>query len=306
MYKKAGVDIAKGDQIANFIKRKINPSISTGFNGTIPINPTQSIVGSTDGVGTKLKLAFRENKHDTIGIDLVAMSVNDVICSGATPIGFFDYIASSDTRVDIVKDILFGIQSGCDISNCKLLGGETAEMPGFYEKNEYDLAGFAIGLIETESIIDGSKTTEGDLIVGIPSSGIHSNGYSLVTDLPYQSEFLTPTRIYTKEVELLKKYNAKSLAHITGGGFQNIYRGIPDEFTALIDSSSWQVPDVFRLIQNSKNIDTQEMYRIFNMGIGMVCIIHPDDLEQLIYDGVFADMKIIGRIIKGVNNVLIY
>jgi phosphoribosylformylglycinamidine cyclo-ligase len=249
------------------------------------------MVSGTDGVGTKLKLAFRMKKHDTIGIDLVAMSVNDILVLGAEPAFFLDYFACGKLDVGVAADVIKGIADGCEQAGCSLIGGETAEMPGMYDPNEYDLAGFAVGLVEKDRIIDGSRIVPGDAVIGLVSSGPHSNGYTLVrkviavsgADLfePFDGDrtlgqaLLEPTRIYVKPVlATLAKVAIKGLAHITGGGLtENIPRVLPESVAARIDSSRWELPAIFRWLRKQGNIEDAEMHRTFNCGIGMVLIV---------------------------------
>ncbi len=287
-YKQAGVDISKGNALVKKIK-KFAPAIGF-FSGFYPLdtkkykNPV--LVSSSDGVGTKLKLAFLLNKHDTVGIDLVAMNVNDIITCGAKPIFFLDYYACSKLDLKVAEPVIKGINEGCRQADCVLLGGETAEMPGFYQQGEYDLAGFAVGIVEKDKIIDGSKIKPGDIIIGLPSSGLHSNGFSLVRKIfsekelvKYGKELLTPTRIYVQEVLFALRsslFAIKGIAHITGGGFlDNIPRILPKNCQARIYKKTWRVPEVFRLIQKKGKIPEKEMFRVFNMGIGMVIIVDP-------------------------------
>jgi len=319
-YRDAGVDIDAGDALVERIKpfaaKTMRPEVLGGIGGFGALvevskkykNPV--MVSGTDGVGTKLKLAFRLKKHDTIGIDLVAMSVNDILCSGAEPIFFLDYFACSKLDVGVAADVVRGIAAGCEQANCTLIGGETAEMPGMYDPNEYDLAGFAVGLVEKDRIIDGAKIAAGDVVIGMASSGAHSNGYSLVrkvlavssADLYAHLEgertlgqaLLEPTRIYVRPVlSLLQKVEVKGLAHITGGGLvENIPRVIPERLAARLEASRWPRPAVFDWLQKHGNIDEAEMQRTFNCGLGMVAIVAKADaaaaLAALAADGVEA------------------
>jgi phosphoribosylformylglycinamidine cyclo-ligase len=300
-YRDAGVDIDAGDALVERIKpfaaRTMRPEVLGGIGGFGALvevskkykNPV--MVSGTDGVGTKLKLAFRLKKHDTIGVDLVAMSVNDILCSGAEPIFFLDYFACSKLDVGVAADVVKGIAAGCEQGNCTLIGGETAEMPGMYDPNEYDLAGFAVGLVEKGSIIDGKAIAPGDAVIGLASSGAHSNGFSLVrkviavssADL-YESfdegrtlgqALLEPTRIYVRPVlALLGKVPVKGIAHITGGGLtENIPRILPEATCARLESSAWKRPAVFDWLKRQGNIDEAEMQRTFNCGIGMAVVV---------------------------------
>ncbi|MGZ5038057.1 MAG: phosphoribosylformylglycinamidine cyclo-ligase [Usitatibacter sp.] len=300
-YRDAGVDIDAGDELVERIKplakKTMRPEVLGGIGGFGALvevskkykNPV--MVSGTDGVGTKLKLAFRLKKHDTIGIDLVAMSVNDILCSGAEPIFFLDYFACSKLDVGVAADVVKGIADGCEQANCTLIGGETAEMPGMYDPNEYDLAGFAVGLVEKAKIIDGKAIAAGDVVLGLASSGPHSNGYSLVrkviavsgADL-YESfddkrslgdAFLEPTRIYVRPVlALLEKVPLKGLAHITGGGLtENIPRVLAEGLCARLEASRWPRPAIFDWLQKKGHIEDAEMHRTFNCGIGMVVVV---------------------------------
>lgn len=311
-YKDSGVDIEAGDKTVDYIKplakktyRKEVVSGIGGFSGLfkIPAGYKEPVlVASTDGVGTKLKLAFKLNKHETIGIDLVAMCVNDLICCGAEPLFFLDYFATGKLSPQQAKEIITGITDGCIQSNCTLLGGETAELPGFYKSNEYDLAGFAVGIVEKEEIIDGSKINPGNALIGIESSGLHSNGYSLAQkvifeiakwDINYRHPkleksigdvLLTPTFIYTKLINILKtKFKIKGIINITGGGFtENIPRIFPENISCEIDLSLWRRSEIFNILQEAGPIDKNEMLRTFNNGIGMVLIVDKSDEKNLI------------------------
>jgi len=308
-YKKSGVDIDKANKLVNWLK-KISPKIG-GFSGLFPIDKKRFISASCDGVGTKLKIAQLLNKHDTIGIDLVAMNVNDIICCGAKPLFFLDYFACGKLDIKIVKDVIKGIKKGCDEAGCILLGGETAEMPDFYKKGEYDLAGFAVGIVEKKNVIDDSKIKNGDLIVGFPSSGVHSNGFSLVRKVfskrelkEFGNELLRPTKIYVKEI-LSSIFNLQSsitgIYHITGGGFyDNVIRVLPERCKAVICKNRWAVPEIFRIIQEKGKILEREMYKTFNMGIGMILIVQSpkSEIKKIIRDSV-----IIGEIVRGEKGV---
>jgi len=299
-YRDAGVDIDAGDELVErikpFAKRTMRPEVLSslgGFGALVEVskkfkNPV--MVSGTDGVGTKLKLAFRMKKHDTIGIDLVAMSVNDVLVTGAEPIFFLDYFACGKLRVDVAADVVKGVAAGCELAGCALIGGETAEMPGLYDPNEYDLAGFALGLVEKDRIIDGSTIVPGDVVVGLASSGVHSNGFSLVRKIlavteaspedPFDGRtlgeaLLEPTRIYVKPVlALLDKMPVKGIAHITGGGLvENVPRVLPAGTGARLEKSRWPRPAVFGWLQEQGNVPEAEMHRTFNCGIGMVLVL---------------------------------
>lgn len=310
-YKSAGVDIDEGNRFVELIKplvksthnKNLHGSLG-GFSGAFSLdlegisNPL--LVSSTDGVGTKLKIAFLAERFDTIGIDLVAMCVNDIITCGARPLFFLDYFATSKLDADRGAEIVKGIAAGCVEAGCVLTGGETAEMPGFYSENEFDLAGFSVGLVDRDKYIDGSKTRAGDKLIGLPSSGLHSNGYSLVrkvlldeggfgiSDIPegfektLGDELLTPTRIYVNTIiDLAEIFDVRAVSHITGGGLvENVPRVIPDGFCAVIDTALWKMPAVFELVMNTGDIEKKEMYRTFNCGIGMVICVSEDEASR--------------------------
>ncbi len=310
-YKSAGVDIDAGNKLVKRLRRII-PSIG-GFSGLYPLVDIKKyrqpvLVCSTDGVGTKLKIARLCNRHDTVGMDLVAMCVNDIITSGARPLLFLDYFATGKLRVGIAEAVIKGIQKGCSQSGCLLIGGETAEMPGFYGTGEYDLAGFCVGIIDKRKIIDGSGIKSNDLIIGLASSGVHSNGYSLVRKVfsqkelvRYGRELLKPTRIYVKDILPLmsgKSITVKGICHITGGGFyDNITRVMPAGYGIEVFKNSWKVPAVFKLIQDRGRIAQKEMYRTFNMGIGMVVIVSKKQGNRVLK--YLKGARVIGRVIKG-------
>ena len=308
-YYDSGVDIDAGNRLVENIKPHVKRTMRSevlnglgGFGALFEIskgykNPV--LVSGTDGVGTKLKLAFRLGKHDSIGIDLVAMSVNDILVQGAEPLFFLDYFACGRLNIDITTRVVKGIALGCEQAGCALIGGETAEMPGMYSENEYDLAGFAVGIVEKERIINGQSIIEGDAILGLASSGAHSNGYSLIRKVLEQSHvdiainlndkalmdiIMEPTRIYVKPVlNLLKHFPVKGMAHITGGGLaENIPRILPEGITAVLKKSSWDTPDLFSWLQQEGRIADQEMYRVFNCGIGMVLIISNEHVESVL------------------------
>jgi len=293
-YKKAGVDVDAGNALVERIK-KLTTGIG-GFAGLFPMPKglkDPQLVGCTDGVGTKLKVAFLTNRHNTVGIDLVAMNVNDLLCCGARPLFFLDYFACGKLNVDVAENVVKGIVDGCRQSECKLLGGETAEMPGFYEAGEYDLAGFAVGVVDKKHLIDGKKIKPGDIVLGLPSSGVHSNGYSLVRKVIPESElihrweeFLAPTVIYHKILKPLLWHKTpsviKGMAHITGGGFtDNIPRFLPKGMQACIRKGSWPIPDLFTEIQRRAKLPDSEMYRTLNMGIGLVMVVAPQDVLRV-------------------------
>ena len=307
-YRDSGVDIDAGDALVERIKplarKTLRPEVLGGIGGFGALvevskkfqNPV--MVAGTDGVGTKLKLAFRLKKHDTIGIDLVAMSVNDILVSGAEPIFFLDYFACSKLDVGVAANVVKGIAEGCEQANCALIGGETAEMPGMYDPNEYDLAGFAVGLVEKSEIIDGKSIAVGDIVIGLASSGPHSNGYSLVRkviavssadlfetfdgDRTLGQALLEPTRIYVRPLlALMKQVPLKGLAHITGGGLtENIPRVLPPSTCAVIDRSRWPRQKIFDWLKRNGNLEDAEMHRTFNCGIGMVLVVAPSDAKQ--------------------------
>ncbi|KAI3787269.1 hypothetical protein L1987_41620 [Smallanthus sonchifolius] len=312
-YKEAGVDIDAGSELVRRIA-KMAPGIG-GFGGLFPLGDSYLVAG-TDGVGTKLKLAFETGIHDTIGIDLVAMSVNDIITSGAKPLFFLDYYATSNLDVDLAEKVIKGIVDGCQQSDCALLGGETAEMPDFYASGEYDLSGFAVGIVKKQSVINGKNISVGDVLIGLPSSGVHSNGFSLVRrvlarsglslkdKLPGESvtlgeALMAPTVIYVKQVlNIISKGGIKGIAHITGGGFtDNIPRVFPQGLGALIYNNSWPAPPVFKWIQKAGNIEDGEMKRTFNMGIGMVLVASKEAAERILNGDETAYR--IGEVING-------
>jgi len=308
-YRDAGVDIEAGnrliDKIKPIAKRTQRPGVLNGLGGfgalfEIPESYKKPVlVSGTDGVGTKLKLAMDMGKHDTIGIDLVAMCVNDLIVQGAEPLFFLDYYATGKLDLDTAADVIKGIGAGCEQAGCALIGGETAEMPGMYDGEDYDLAGFCVGVVEKEEIIDGTKVKAGDAIIGIASSGPHSNGYSLVRkvmevsgaksdeafgDSTLGEALLAPTRIYIKPLlELIKQIDVHALAHITGGGLlENIPRVLPDGTKAIINTKAWQRPAVFDWLQEKGNIDHKEMHLTFNCGVGMALVVAQEDAEKAV------------------------
>jgi len=306
-YRDAGVDIEAGDalveQIKPFAKRTMRPEVLGGIGGfgslfAMPKKFKEPIlVSGTDGVGTKLKLAFELNKHDTVGIDLVAMSVNDILVQGAEPLFFLDYFACGKLEVGVAAQVIKGIAEGCEQSGCALVGGETAEMPGMYPAGEYDLAGFAVGCVDKANIIDGTTIAAGDVVLGLASSGAHSNGYSLIRKLidksgvDFESDFhgrkfkdvvMAPTRIYVKSIlKLIDALPVKGMAHITGGGItENIPRVLPAGLTAEISATSWQLPPLFQWLQAQGNIVPSELYKTFNCGIGMAIVLDKADVAQ--------------------------
>ncbi len=330
-YKDAGVDIDAGDalveRIKSVAKRTRRPEVMAGLGGfaalcEIPEGYRQPVlVSGTDGVGTKLRLAMNLQKHDTIGIDLVAMCVNDLVVTGAEPLFFLDYYATGKLNVDVAAAVVSGIGDGCELSGCSLVGGETAEMPGMYEGEDYDLAGFCVGVVEKSEIIDGSKVKEGDTLIALTSSGPHSNGYSLIRKIievtnadlnqdcggkPLANALMEPTRIYVKSVlKLIKESNVNALAHITGGGLtENIPRVLPEGCKAVIDTKSWAFPPVFQWLQKGGNVDIREMYRTFNCGVGMVIAIPASEKDNAlnILRAAGENAFVIGHIAKAVDD----
>jgi phosphoribosylformylglycinamidine cyclo-ligase len=312
-YADAGVDIDKAGKMVDKIKKIAQQTSRSGvigeiggFGGLFSLNigdmESPVLVSSTDGVGTKINIAFMMSKHDTIGIDLVAMSVNDVIVQGAKPLYFLDYLSMGRLEEKIAIDVIAGIGEGCRQAGCALIGGETAEMPGFYKDGEYDLAGFAVGVVENSKIIDGSGIRVGDQLIGISSSGLHSNGYSLVRKICFDilklkidayipelgktigEELLTPTRIYTQTVHsVIKCLPVLGLAHITGGGItDNIIRVIPEQCGIIMQKHSWDVPPVFTYLEQAGNISEREMMRTFNNGIGLIAVVHEKDAQEVL------------------------
>jgi phosphoribosylformylglycinamidine cyclo-ligase len=311
-YAKSGVNIDAGNELVRRLKKKL-PKIG-GFGGAFPLEGTKyNLVSSTDGVGTKLKLAFLLGKHDTVGIDLVAMNVNDIICCGAKPLFFLDYFACGKLDVKLAEKVISGIKKGCDISGCSLIGGETAEMPGFYPAGEYDLAGFAVGSLEKGKEITGRDIRPGDVVLGLPSSGPHSNGYSLIRKVFSNKELkkhgkalLAPTRIYVKEILALLKAMGKGqvtgIAHITGGSFYDkIGRIVPEGCRVVIEKDSWKVPEVFRLVKEKGNVPDKEIYRTLNMGIGMAVIVRPAAAKKA--RALLKGSIVIGSVAKGERGV---
>ncbi|WP_271629767.1 phosphoribosylformylglycinamidine cyclo-ligase [Caldicellulosiruptor sp. DIB 104C] len=337
-YKDAGVNIEEGYKAVNLIKNIAKETFDSNvitdigsFGSMYLLNIENSdyiLVSGTDGVGTKLKIAFYMDKHDTVGIDCVAMCVNDILCHGAKPLFFLDYIACGKLKSEKVATIVKGVAEGCKIAGCSLVGGETAEMPGFYREEEYDLAGFAVGLVKKDLAICGQDVKEGDILIGLASSGVHSNGYSLVRkvfgidenpkvltkvyeelNLSLGEELLKPTRIYVKPVlKVLEKIKIKGIAHITGGGFfENIPRAFPKGFVAVIEKGTWNILPIFRLIQKYGKVDDNEMFSTFNMGIGMVLIVSKDDVETAmeILNEEGINSYVIGTIEKGEGGVVL-
>ena len=302
-YKDSGVDITKGNQLIERIKpiakSTFRPGVLAGLGGfgamfEIPLDKYKNpvLISGTDGVGTKLKVAEMLNKHDTIGIDLVAMCVNDLIVQGAEPLFFLDYFATGSLNPDIATSVIEGIGEGCRQSGCSLIGGETAEMPGMYSGEDYDLAGFCVGIAEKSRIIDGSKVSEGDHIVALGSSGPHSNGYSLIRKVLEKStptneqlnSLIEPTRIYVRSIlSLLNTLPVHAISHITGGGLlENIPRVLPEHLAAKLDPASWTQPEIFQWLQDQGNIATSEMYRVLNCGVGMIVVISKESSNEAI------------------------
>lgn len=310
-YKAAGVDIDAGnktvERIKKHVKRTARPEVLGdlgGFGGCFALKPYQEpvLVSATDGVGTKLKIAFMMDRHDSIGIDCVAMCVNDIVVQGAEPLFFLDYLATGQLAPEQAEEVVKGIADGCQQAGCALIGGETAEMPGMYSAGEYDIAGFSVGVAEKKNLLPRTDMVSGDVLIGLASSGLHSNGFSLVRKVllhdsnhsldeeipelkqPLGDSLLTPTRIYVKTVlSLLRKFTVKGAAHITGGGLvENVPRILPEGLSAVIDRSSWEVPPIFSIIQKEGAIDLEDMFRTFNMGIGMVLIVPKDEAEAVI------------------------
>lgn len=337
-YASAGVDITAGYKAVELMKKHIAKTMTSGvcsdvggFGGLFELDvdgiSRPVLVSGTDGVGTKLKLAFLMDKHDTVGIDCVAMCVNDIICCGAKPLFFLDYIACGKNVPEKIADIVKGVCEGCLKSGVALIGGETAEMPGFYPLDEYDLAGYSTGIVDKNKIIDNKKMSEGDVIIALPSSGVHSNGFSLVRKVfdiencdinsPVEvlggkslgETLLTPTKIYVKPVlSLLEKVSVKGISHITGGGFyENIPRSIPDGLGAEIEKSSVKILPIFDLIAKTGNISERDMFNTFNMGVGMSIVVSPSDVEESleILKNNGEDAYVIGKIIKSEEKITI-
>jgi len=330
LYREAGVDLNK----ANELVRRIRPIVRStyrsgvitdigGFGGLFSLNlqdvKNPVLVSSTDGVGTKLKIAFITHRHDTVGIDLVAMCVNDIVVQGARPLFFLDYLAMGRIDLGLVEQLVAGIAAGCKKADCSLIGGETAEMPDFYKENEYDMAGFAVGLVDNSQIIDGSTIRVGDRIIGLASSGLHSNGYSLARHIIFDKlglnpdsfvselnrtvaeEPLEPTNIYVEPVlHLLRKHRVHGMAHITGGGFyDNVERILPRACKALIRGDSWKVPPIFNFLREKGNVSPEEMNHVFNNGIGFIIVVGSSEVEDTLafLRGMLAGACIIGEIV---------
>lgn len=329
-YKKAGVSLEAGYEAVARMKKHVERTRRRevlgglgGFGGMFDLSKLNMmepvLVSGTDGVGTKLMLAFMMDKHDTIGIDAVAMCVNDIVVQGAEPLYFLDYLAIGKAVPEKIEAIVKGIADGCEQAGCAIVGGETAEMPGMYDADEYDIAGFAVGAVEKSDIITGETIEAGDVLLGLASSGIHSNGYSLVRKVlledarldlhetyeglrrPLGEELLTPTRIYVKPLlPILREFEIKGLAHITGGGFiENIPRMLPEGLTAEIKAGSWHVPPIFEFIRKTGNLEEADLYSVFNMGIGMVVAVNAADAEQ-----VKARLEELGETVYAVGRVV--
>ncbi len=330
MYREAGVDLDN----ANELVRRIRPIVRStyrrgvitdigGFGGLFSLNlqdvEKPVLVSSTDGVGTKLKVAFMTHRHDTVGIDLVAMCVNDIVVQGARPLFFLDYLAMGRIDLDLVEQLVAGVAAGCTKAGCSLIGGETAEMPDFYKENEYDMAGFAVGLVGNSQIVDGSTIRVGHQIIGLASSGLHSNGYSLARHIIFDKlglkpdsfvselnrtvaeELLEPTNIYVEPVlNLLRKHSVHGMAHITGGGFyDNVERILPRACKALIRGDSWNVPPIFNFLREKGNVSPEEMHHVFNNGIGFILVVGPSEVEDIVafLRGVHDGVHLIGEIV---------
>jgi len=337
-YKDAGVDIEAGYEAVSKMKKYVQSTFTSGvlgdiggFGGLFALSKEEYqepvLVAGTDGVGTKLRIAFLMDKHDTIGIDAVAMCVNDIVVQGARPLFFLDYLAVGKLFPDKVADIVKGIAEGCQQAGCSLIGGETAEMPGFYPEDEYDVAGFAVGIVEKSKIIDGSKISKGDKIIGLASAGLHSNGYSLARKVLLElagysltenisqlgktlgEEILTPTKIYVKTVlNLLEEHQLKGIAHITGGGLiENLPRVIPDGKQAIIKEGTWDILPIFKLLQEKGNIPWTEMYKTFNLGIGLALVVASEDAETILakLEGLGEKAYLIGEIGEGTEKIRI-
>lgn len=336
-YRDAGVDIDAGNLSVKLIKDSVKATYRPevlgdlgGFGGLFAMSTKYKepvLVSGTDGVGTKLRLAFILDKHDTIGQDAVAMCVNDILVQGAEPLFFLDYLAVGKLEPEQVADVVKGVANACKESGCALIGGETAEMAGFYAEGEYDIAGFAVGAVEKSKIITSEKVKAGDVILGLPSSGVHSNGYSLVRKIVFDvkgfkgdeyidelgktigEELLTPTRLYPKScLPLIEKFDIHGMVHVTGGGYyENIPRALPEDMGAEIDAASWSVPPIFNLLKEWGNVDWHEMYRTFNMGIGMIIIASADEAEKIKADLQARNEAVyeIGKVTQGSHEVIV-
>ncbi|PGT82481.1 MULTISPECIES: phosphoribosylformylglycinamidine cyclo-ligase [Bacillaceae] len=332
VYKQAGVDIEAGYEAVSRMKKHVAKTMRTGvlgglggFGGMFDLSELNYkkpvLVSGTDGVGTKLKLAFMADKHDSIGIDAVAMCVNDILAQGAEPLFFLDYLALGKAKPEKIEQIVKGIADGCEQSGCALVGGETAEMPGLYEEDEYDVAGFSVGVVEKDNIVTGENIKPGHVLIGLASSGIHSNGFSLVRKIllddqklnlnevyaPFTQSLgevlLTPTKIYVKPVlEVIKKYQVDGMAHITGGGFiENIPRMLPEETAVEIDLGAWPMLDIFNFLKEKGQLSSDDMYNVFNMGIGFVLAVKEELLQDVMKELEANNEKgfCIGRVVEG-------
>ncbi len=335
-YAEAGVNVEEGYKAVQLMKEHVRSTFSDrvigdlgSFGGLFRLGTYKDpvLVSGTDGVGTKLKIAFLTDKHDTVGVDLVAMCANDILCQGAEPLFFLDYIATGHLEAEKAAHLVSGVAEGCRQSGMALLGGETAEMPGFYADGEYDMAGFAVGVVERDNLIDGSKVAAGDVLIGLPSSGVHSNGYSLVRRIFFDKagmdvsdiignsgktlgEYLIePTKLYVKPVSaLLKEVDVHGMSHITGGGFhENIPRMLPEGLQAEVQESKWEKPEIFELLQSYGKLETLEMFHTFNMGIGFVIAVSADDAEKAVSVLSEAGEKpvVIGTVEAGDKGVLL-
>ena len=336
-YRDAGVDIDAGNLSVKLIKDSVKATYRPevlgdlgGFGGLFAMSTKYKepvLVSGTDGVGTKLRLAFILDKHDTIGQDAVAMCVNDILVQGAEPLFFLDYLAVGKLEPEQVADVVKGVANACKESGCALIGGETAEMAGFYAEGEYDIAGFAVGAVEKSKIITSEKVKASDVILGLPSSGVHSNGYSLVRKIVFDvkgfkgdeyidelgktigEELLTPTRLYPKScLPLIEKFDIHGMVHVTGGGYyENIPRALPEDMGAEIDAASWPVPPIFNLLKEWGNVDWHEMYRTFNMGIGMIIIASAEEAEKIKADLQARNEAVyeIGKVTQGSHEVIV-
>jgi len=309
-YKDAGVNIDKGNELVQRLKKTINNGNKNGVIGELggfgglfdlsSLNYQQPVlVSGTDGVGTKIRIAIKNNTHDTIGIDLVAMCVNDVIVQGARPLFFLDYFACSELDINVAETVISGIDKGCALAGCSLIGGETAEMPGMYKKHDYDLAGFCVGVVEKNQIITGENVVAGDVLVALASSGCHSNGYSLIRKIIKETNsdldqnlgnkkilehLLTPTRIYVKQIlDLINIMPIKSISHITGGGLiDNLPRTIPDDLSVIINTNTWNIPEIFNWLSQQGRIDSNEMFKTFNCGVGLILCVEKNNADEAI------------------------
>ena len=337
-YRDAGVDIDAGNESVSLIKDAVRATYRSevmgdlgGFGGLFALNTKDYkepvLVSGTDGVGTKLRLAFLLNKHDTIGQDAVAMCVNDILVQGAEPLFFLDYLAVGKLEPMQVAEVVTGVARACKESGCALIGGETAEMAGFYPIGEYDIAGFSVGVAERSKLITPARVKAGDVLLGLPSSGVHSNGYSLVRKIVFEckgfkgdeymeelgqtigEELLTPTRLYPRIcLPLIREFDIHGMVHITGGGFyENIPRALPDHMGAEVNGAAWTIPPVFRLLQEWGNVDWTEMYRTFNMGIGMVLIVSSDEADRITAQLNAQNETVyhIGHVTEGAHEVVI-